>query len=79
MACNCRSGPASLFERNMAMAKQRLIPVCPKHNVNHQWRGDCLAKRYADTRPVVHDGSEEATDQVLKDMAVEDALNEMGW
>ena len=68
------------------MAKQRITPVCPKHKVNRQGRGDygyqcsrCLAERYADTRTVAHDGSEEATDQVLKDMAVEDALGEMGW
>jgi hypothetical protein len=32
-----------------------------------------------DSRPQIHDGSDAATDQVLTDMALEDALNEMGW
>jgi len=35
-----------------------------------------LKERYADTRPEVHGGDEEATDQVLKDMAVTDALDD---
>ena len=31
----------------------------------------------ADTRPEVHDGNEEATDRVLKDMALQDAIDEI--
>ncbi|MDD5381844.1 MAG: hypothetical protein PHG53_09460 [Phycisphaerae bacterium] len=32
-----------------------------------------------DSRPVKHEGNEPATDEVLKDMATEDALDEMDW
>lgn len=32
-----------------------------------------------DSRPTKHDDSELATDEVLHDMAVEDALDGMGW
>lgn len=65
------------------MARQQIIPTCEIHHINLQWHKGlgwkcpkCLAERYADTRPVAHDDSEEATDQVLRDMAVTDAMDE---
>lgn len=45
----------------------------------HLCRPDKDTGYLPDTRPQRHDGSEPATDRVLKDMATEDALDEMNW